>query len=179
MLFGYARVSTDEQNLDLQRAALKAAGCAKIFGDRITGTAQKRPGLARALKACAAGDVLIVWRLDRLGRSLAHLIEFLSGLAGRGVQFGSLSEQLDTTTADREANLSRDRRIGRVRARHHHRAYQRRVEGGEGAQRAARLQAVADAAEGEGFLRQAGNKPSAGRRGNSTGAVAAQAAGCV
>jgi DNA invertase Pin-like site-specific DNA recombinase len=98
MLFGYARVSTDDQNLDLQHTALKAAGCAKIFEDRITGTARKRLGLARALKACAAGDVLVVWRLDRLGRSLAHLIELLSGLAARGVQFRSLSEFLDTTT---------------------------------------------------------------------------------
>ena len=98
MLFGYARVSTDDQNLDLQHAALKAAGCAKIFEDRITGTARKRLGLARALKACAVGDVLVVWRLDRLGRSLAHLIELLTGLAARGVQFRSLSEHLDTTT---------------------------------------------------------------------------------
>ena len=92
MLFGYARVSTDDQNLDLQHVALTAAGCAKIFEDRITGTARKRIGLARALKACAAGDVLVVWRLDRLGRSLAHLIELLTGLAARGVQFRSLSE---------------------------------------------------------------------------------------
>jgi len=66
--------------------------------DRITGAARKRTGLARALKACAAGDVLIVWRLDRLGRSLAHLIEFLPGLAAGGVQFRSLSESIDTTT---------------------------------------------------------------------------------
>ncbi len=98
MLFGYARVSTDDQNLDLQHAALKAACCTKIFEDRITGTARKRAGLARALKTCAAGDVLVVWRLDRLGRSLGHLIELLTGLAARGVQFRSLTEHLDTTT---------------------------------------------------------------------------------
>jgi DNA invertase Pin-like site-specific DNA recombinase len=99
LLFGYARVSTDDQNLDLQRTALQAAGCAKIFEDRITGTARKRAGLARALKVCAAGDVLIVWRLDRLGRSLGHhLIELLTALAARGVQFRSLTESIDTTT---------------------------------------------------------------------------------
>jgi len=68
MLFGYARVSTDDQHLDLQHAALKAAGCTKIFEDRITGTARKRSGLTRALKICAAGDVLVVWRLDRARR---------------------------------------------------------------------------------------------------------------
>ena len=83
---------------DLQHAALKAAGCTKIFEDRITGTARKRTGLDRALKICAPGDVLIVWRLDRLGRSLGHLIELLSSLAARGVQFRSLSESIDTTT---------------------------------------------------------------------------------
>ncbi len=81
-----------------QHAALKAAGCTKIFEDKITGTARKRTGLARALKICAAGDVLIVWRRDRLGRSLGHLIELLSGLAARGVQFRSLTKSIDTTT---------------------------------------------------------------------------------
>ena len=98
MLYGYARVSTDDQNLDLQRSALEAAGCRQIFEDRVTGTARERSGLTRALKACDKGDVLVVWRLDRLGRSLGHLIELLSGLAERGVQFRSLSEAIDTTT---------------------------------------------------------------------------------
>jgi DNA invertase Pin-like site-specific DNA recombinase len=98
MLFGYARVSTDDQNLDLQRAALTVAGCRQIFEDRVTGTARHRSGLGRALKACAAGDVLVVWRLDRLGRSLARLIELLNELAARDVQFRSLSESIDTTT---------------------------------------------------------------------------------
>jgi DNA invertase Pin-like site-specific DNA recombinase len=99
MLFGYARVSTDDQNLDLQRAALNAAGCRQIFEDRISGAARNRPGLTRAIKTCACGDVLIVWRLDRLGRSLPHLIELLTDLAKRGVEFRSLSEAIDTTTA--------------------------------------------------------------------------------
>jgi DNA invertase Pin-like site-specific DNA recombinase len=98
MLFGYSPVSTDGQNLDLQPAALTAAGYGSIFEDRVSGTAQKRSGLTRALNACAAGDVLVVRRLDRLGRSLANLIELLNDLAVREVQFRSLSEAIDTTT---------------------------------------------------------------------------------
>ena len=97
MLFGYARVFTDDQNLDLQCRKLKAAGCIQIFEDRATGT-RERIGLTRVLKACGDGDVLVVWRLDRLGRSLGHLIELLHDLAVRGVQFRSLSESIDTTT---------------------------------------------------------------------------------
>jgi DNA invertase Pin-like site-specific DNA recombinase len=98
VLIGYARVSTDDENLDFQRQALKAAGCRQIFEDRATGALRERNGLARALKGCGAGDVLVVWRLDRLGRSLGHLIELLHDLASRGVEFRSLSEAIDTTT---------------------------------------------------------------------------------
>src|SRR3954452_2872717 len=74
MLIGYARVSTDDQNLDLQRDALRLAGCEKIYEDRISGAKAARPGLAMALEVARAGDVLTVWRLDRLGRSLHDLI---------------------------------------------------------------------------------------------------------
>jgi DNA invertase Pin-like site-specific DNA recombinase len=74
MLIGYARVSTDDQNLDLQRDALHLAGCEKIYEDRISGAKAARPGLAMALEVARAGDVLTVWRLDRLGRSLHDLI---------------------------------------------------------------------------------------------------------
>ena len=99
-LIGYARVSTDEQNLDLQRNALTDAGCAEIVEDAgVSGSAKERPGLTRALATCGAGDVLVVWRLDRLGRSLGHLIETVSELGGRGVGFRSLTEAIDTTTA--------------------------------------------------------------------------------
>ena len=99
-LVGYARVSTDEQNLDLQRNALADAGCAEIVEDAgVSGAARERPGLTRALAMCGPGDVLTVWRLDRLGRSLGHLIETVTELGERGVGFRSLTEAIDTTTA--------------------------------------------------------------------------------
>lgn len=96
---GYARVSTDDQNLDLQRAALRAAGCSPVFEDRVSGMATQRPGLDQALAHLGAGDVLVVWRLDRLGRSLPHLIETIHQLGARGAEFRSLTESIDTTTA--------------------------------------------------------------------------------
>lgn len=99
MKIGYARVSTDDQNLDLQRQALAAADCGEVFTDKVSGTSTRRPGLDRALARCSAGDVLVVWRLDRLGRSLSHLIEVINQLGKRGVGFVSLSESIDTTTA--------------------------------------------------------------------------------
>lgn len=98
-LVGYARVSTEEQLLDLQRDALRAVGCVEVLEDRgVSGAARERPGLARALAACGPGDVLVVWRLDRLGRSLQHLIEAVAELGARGVGFRSLAEAIDTTT---------------------------------------------------------------------------------
>ena len=100
MHIGYARVSTDEQNLDLQRQALTAAGCDTIYEDRgISGAAVNRPGLDQALRTVQAGDVLTVWKLDRLGRSLPHLIQVIDGLGKAGAGFVSLSENIDTTTA--------------------------------------------------------------------------------
>ena len=100
MKIGYARVSTEEQNLDLQTEALKATGCEKIFEDQgISGAAIERPGLAAAIKHAGEGDVLVVWRLDRLGRSLPHLIEVITGLREAGIGFHSLQEQIDTTSA--------------------------------------------------------------------------------
>ena len=98
-LVGYARVSTEEQLLDLQRDALRAEGCVEVLEDRgVSGAARERPGLAQALAACGPGDVLVVWRLDRLGRSLQHLIEAVAELGARGVGFRSLAEAIDTTT---------------------------------------------------------------------------------
>jgi DNA invertase Pin-like site-specific DNA recombinase len=99
MLIGYARVSTEDQNLDLQRRALKAAGCERICEDKVSGAVADRPGLAQALGALGPGDVLVVWKLDRLGRSLSHLIEVIQGLGAKGAGFRSLSENIDTTTA--------------------------------------------------------------------------------
>jgi|SRR5271166_3758482 len=100
MKIGYARISTNEQSLDLQRDALTKAGCGEVFEDRgVSGTAVQRPGLAGALARLASGDVLVVWKLDRLGRSLPHLISTVAELGARGVGFASLSESIDTTTA--------------------------------------------------------------------------------
>src|SRR5262245_44925861 len=98
MLIGYARVSTNDQTLDLQRDALQQAGCERLFTDTVSGTKAERPGLDEALKHLRSGDVFVVWRLDRLGRSLPHLIETVRLLNDRGIGFRSLSEQIDTTT---------------------------------------------------------------------------------
>ena len=87
MKIGYARVSTEDQNPDLQLTALKQAGCDKIFTDKATGTDAKRPELAKCLKALKAGDVLTVWKLDRVGRSLRDLIALLDDLKAQGVAF--------------------------------------------------------------------------------------------
>jgi DNA invertase Pin-like site-specific DNA recombinase len=99
MLIGYARVSTDDQNLNLQRDALKQAGCTKIYEDRLSGTAVARPGLERALEVARTGDVLVVWRLDRLGRSLKDLIGMMETLSVRGIELHSLSESIATNSS--------------------------------------------------------------------------------
>ena len=99
MLIGYARVSTADQNLDLQQDALKAANCERILTDTASGAKTERPGLIKALAECRTGDTLIVWKLDRLGRSLPHLVETVRELVARGVGFKSLQENIDTTTS--------------------------------------------------------------------------------
>jgi DNA invertase Pin-like site-specific DNA recombinase len=96
---GYARVSTFEQILDLQRDALTAAKCDRIFTDTMSGSRSDRPGLEQALDYLREGDILVVWRLDRLGRSLKYLIEVITRLDERGIGFKSLTEQIDTTTS--------------------------------------------------------------------------------
>ena len=98
MLIGYARVSTQDQTLDLQRDALTKAGCSKIFTDTVSGAATERPGLSEALQFVRDGDILVVWKLDRLGRSLKHLIETVMALNERGIGFRSIAESIDTTT---------------------------------------------------------------------------------
>jgi DNA invertase Pin-like site-specific DNA recombinase len=98
--YGYARVSTDDQNTALQLAALKKAGCKQVFQDEgLSGATTKRPALIRCLKALRPGDTLIVWKLDRLGRSLRDLITMLDELRTQGVKFRSLTEHIDTETA--------------------------------------------------------------------------------
>jgi DNA invertase Pin-like site-specific DNA recombinase len=99
MLIGYARVSKYDQHLDLQKNALKKAGCKKILVDQITGIASDRPGLEKTMEILREGDTLIVWRLDRLGRSLKHLIELIGQLEENTIGFKSLQESIDTTTS--------------------------------------------------------------------------------
>jgi len=99
MLIGYARVSTDDQNLDLQRDSLDQAGCKQIFEDQLSGAKAERPGLHNALQYVRAGDTIVVWRLDRLSRSLKDLIEIVSLLESRGIGLKSLHESIDTSSS--------------------------------------------------------------------------------
>ncbi len=99
MLIGYARVSTDDQNLDLQRDALRVAGCHKIYEDRMSGAKAARPGLAMVMEVARSGDVLTVWRLDRLGRSLHDLILLAEKLDDVGIGLMSLQEKIDTSSS--------------------------------------------------------------------------------
>lgn len=123
MLIGYARVSTNEQNLDLQRDALERAGCDKVYVEQASGSrSSNRPELERTIEMLREGDTLVVWRLDRLGRSLKHLIELVAELEESGIGFRSLTESMDTTSnngrlifhifgalAEFERNLIRER----------------------------------------------------------------------
>jgi DNA invertase Pin-like site-specific DNA recombinase len=99
MLIGYARVSTQDQTLDLQTDALTRAGCEKLFTDTASGAKAERPGLQAAMNHLRAGDTLAVWRLDRLGRTLKQLIATVTELNERGIGFKSLQENIDTTTS--------------------------------------------------------------------------------
>ena len=98
MLIGYARVSTQDQNLELQRDALIKAGCQKVFDDKVSGTRAERPGLAKAMEMLRDGDTLVVWKLDRLGRSVKQLVDLVGQLHQQGVQFKSLTDSIDTGT---------------------------------------------------------------------------------
>lgn len=136
MLIGYARISTIEQNLDLQLDALAKAGCDRIFQDMASGAKGIRKGLSEALEYARESDTLVVWRLDRLGRSLAQLIDFMKGLNNRGIGFRSIIDTIDTTTSmgqfffhvtgafsELERNLIRERTLAgleaaRARGRH-------------------------------------------------------------
>ena len=99
MLIGYARVSTSDQTTDLQKDALSEEGCEKIFSDIASGAKTKRPGLDEAIKYCRKDDTLVVWKLDRMGRSMSHLIETIKKLEKDGIGFKSITENIDTTSA--------------------------------------------------------------------------------
>jgi len=106
MLIGYARVSTHEQDHALQEDALRAAGCERLFIETASGAKRDRPELKAALAAMQEGDTLIVWRLDRLARSLRHLLETVEGLEAKGMKFRSLTEAMDTSTSGGKLILS-------------------------------------------------------------------------
>lgn len=126
---GYARVSTDDQELLLQHDALREAGCAQIYDDKISGRQSSRPGLESVMKALRPGDTLVVWRLDRLGRSLQHLVEIINDLEARNIRLEILVEGIDTRTAsgrmvagifgalaEYQVNLIRENTIAGLRA---------------------------------------------------------------
>jgi DNA invertase Pin-like site-specific DNA recombinase len=98
MLIGYARVSTQDQNLDLQIDALTKAGCKKLFQEKMSGSRAARPEFSKALEALREGDTLVVWKLDRLGRSVKNLVDLVGELHKQGVQFKSLTDAIDTAT---------------------------------------------------------------------------------
>lgn len=99
-MIGYARVSTNDQNLDLQVNALRSAGCDRVFEDHgVSGAVEKRRGLNAVLRTLRKGDTLVVWRLDRLGRSIRHLIDVITKLQTRGIEFRSVTENIDTSSA--------------------------------------------------------------------------------
>lgn len=129
MLVGYARVSTTDQDTALQQDALEAAGCERIFQEKASGARVDRSELAAALAYCREGDTLVVWRLDRLARSLRQLIETVEGLAERGIGFKSVTEAIDTTSAggrlifvifaglaEFERSIIRERTVGGLQA---------------------------------------------------------------
>lgn len=129
MRIGYARVSTDDQNTSLQLDALESAGCDQVFEEKISGKNKDRPELDVCLKVLRDGDTLVVWRLDRLGRSLEHLVQIIRELEDRKIGFQSLTESIDTTNAggklifhifaalsEFERNLIRERTIAGLKA---------------------------------------------------------------
>ncbi len=98
MFIGYARVSTSDQNLSLQKETLEKSGCEKIYEDEVSGTRANRPGLDKALEILREGDTLVVWKLDRLGRSVKNLITLVGDLNSKGIHFKSLTDSIDTST---------------------------------------------------------------------------------
>ncbi|HHL8232306.1 TPA: recombinase family protein, partial [Escherichia coli] len=98
MIYGYARVSTNHQDTELQLTALKSAGCEKIFEEHASGRKSNRPALKKLLRTLNAGDTLVVWKLDRLGRSMRNLVLLVDELRQRGIHFKSLTDSIDTSS---------------------------------------------------------------------------------
>ncbi len=115
MRIGYARVSTEDQTLDLQRDAMKQAKCREVYEEQASGKNTGRPQLESCLKSLREGDTLVVWRLDRLGRNLADLVSLIAELEQRKIDFESLSEKIETQSPAGRPCLSRFRRTGRIR----------------------------------------------------------------
>jgi len=162
MLIGYARVSTIDQDLALQADALTRAGCEKMFTDKASGAKTDRPGLAEALQFLRTGDTLVIWKLDRLGRSIRGLIELAAGLSDRKIDFRSLTDGFDTATplgrllfhilasvAEMERELIRERTIAGLAAA--------RAKGGTGGGRKPTM--TADKIDSARKLLAAGDKP--------------------
>jgi DNA invertase Pin-like site-specific DNA recombinase len=122
MRIGYARVSTDDQTLDLRRDALERAKCRRICEEHASGRNTTRPELEACLKSLRTGDTLVVWRLDRLGRSLSNLIQLTNELQSRRIDLDSLTEKLDTGFTDGKARFSCVCCFGRIRTESHSRA---------------------------------------------------------
>lgn len=125
MLIGYARVSTQDQSLELQLNSLNSVGCQKIFEDTISGSQVERPGLNKAIELLREGDTLVVWKLDRLGRSVKHLVDFVDFLSKQKINFKSLTDSIDTSTSSGRfffhvmaslAEMERELTIERTRA---------------------------------------------------------------
>lgn len=125
MLIGYARVSTQDQNLELQIQELKKTGCEKIFEDKMSGAKKDRMGLEQAMEMLRSGDTFVIWKLDRLGRSVKHLVEFVDELNKRSVHLKSITDSIDTSTSSGRfffhvmaslAEMERDLAIERTRA---------------------------------------------------------------
>lgn len=130
--FGYARVSTDDQRLDLQRDALRAAGCSRIFEDKVSGSRVNRPGLDQALSHLRSGDTLVIWRLDRLGRTTHQLVGLLEQFERDGIKLQSLQDGIDPSTALGRAMLQ----IGAVFAEMERNLIRERTKAGLSAARA-------------------------------------------
>ena len=175
MLIGYARVSTLDQTLDLQTDALTKAGCHRLFEDKISGSRTERPGLAKALDMLREGDTLVVWKLDRLGRSVKHLVDMVGELHKQGVQFKSLTDAIDTGTPLGTIFLSRHGQPGPDGARTDRGAHPGRIGSCSAAWSPGRAQALDDRQQNRVSQETPGQRRAATGRGQEPWRVSADA----